>query len=198
MKVPLLPRLVVALALLSLAPVLHATSVIQPTFNELVGTADYVVRAVVTSSQASWRENSQKPGERYIGTSIALDVREVIQGTPPSPLVLEVVGGRVGDEELAIAGTPKLVPGREYVLFIRGNGRVFFPVVGLAYGTFPIRRDAKTGRAEVLRANGQPLYSTQDLAPGTTSAASGASARPMTPDSFRNRIRETHGRTLER
>jgi hypothetical protein len=198
MKVPRLPRLVVALALASLAPVLHATSVIQPTFNELVGTADYVVRAVVTSTESSWREDSQQPGERYIGSRIALDVREVIQGTPPSPLVLEVVGGRVGDEELVIDGTPKLVPGREYILFIRGNGRVFFPVVGLAYGTFPIRRDTKTGRSEVHRANGQPLYSTQDLAPGTASTARSATARPMTPDSFRNRIRETHGRTLER
>src|SRR4051794_30786140 len=104
---PLIAALVLLLAPLSST----ATSVIQPTFQEMVASADYIVRLEVTSITSAWRPNPSKPGERYIGSKIAATVREVIKGTPPQPLVLDVVGGRVGDDELVVDGAPKFAVG---------------------------------------------------------------------------------------
>jgi hypothetical protein len=187
MQVRLFP-FATALAFLLAALPGWATTVIQPTFREMVASADYIVRVEVTSVISAWRPNPSKPGERYIGSKIALAVREVIKGTPPQPLVLDVVGGRVGDDELVVDGAPKLLAGDECFLFVRGNGRTFFPVVGLKHGYFPIYRDAVTKRASVLRSNGRPLRSEQELEPGARSVSS-AQTPALTPEAFRERIR---------
>ena len=178
--------------LLVAAPFSRATTVIQPTFDRLVGTADYVVRVKVKSIESAWRDNPAKPGERYIGTNVTLDVLETISGTPPSPLVLDLVGGKVGQEELTIEGAPKFTVGQESILFVRGNGTVYFPLVGLMHGYFPIRRDVRTGTAQVLHANGQPLYSEKELDPAAASTAvvHGPADQALTPEAFRNRIRQ--------
>jgi hypothetical protein len=186
MQVRLFP-LVAALALLFAVPG-SATTVIQPTFREMVKSADYIVRVEVTSVTSAWRANPSKPGERYIGSQVTLAVREIIKGTPPQPLVLDVVGGRVGNDELVVDGAPKLAAGDECILFVRGNGQTLFPVVGLMHGYFPIYRDAVTKRASVLRFNGRPLRSEQELEPGAPSVSS-AKTPALTPEAFRDRIR---------
>jgi len=187
MQVRRLTPLVAALALLLTAPFARATSVIQPTFSEMVGAADYIVRVQVKSVTSSWRDNPSQPGERYIGSRIELAVRETIKGTPPQPLVLDVAGGRVGEDELVIDGAPKLEAGDECILFVRGNGRTFFPLVGLMHGYFPVYRDAVTKRASVLRFNGVPLRSETELEPGAARVGN-ASTPALTPEAFRDRI----------
>jgi len=195
-----LPLCVAALALMAVIPSARATTVIQPTFEQMVGSADYVVRVVVKSVESSWRDDTTRPGQRYIGSNITLDVREVITGTPPSPLVLDVVGGKVGKEELSISGTPKLVVGQECILFVRGNGRTFFPVVGLNHGYFPVHRDARTGDAQVLHADGRLLYNTQELDPvaDNTRVAHGPLDRPLTPQGFSAQIQQQRSAILSR
>jgi hypothetical protein len=187
MQVRRLPFFVAALALLLTAPLARATTVLQPTFEELVGSAESIVRVQVLSVDSAWRDNPAKPGERYIGTKVTLNVREVIKGKPPQTLVLDLVGGRVGADELVVDGAPKFEAGDECILFVRGNGRSFFPVVGLMHGYFPVYRDAVTGRAQVLRFNGVPLHDEQELAPGAPTL-SASRAPGLTPESFRDRI----------
>lgn len=181
--------LAAALALLLIAPVTRATTVIQPTFSEMVDAADYIVRVEVKSVTSAWRDNPSQPGDRYIGSKIELAVREVIKGTPPDPLVLDVVGGRVGEDEFVIDGAPRLQAGDECILFVRGNGRTFFPLVGLMHGYFPIYRDTMTKRASVLRFNGQPLRNEGELEPGAPRAGN-ANTPALTPEVFRDRIRQ--------
>jgi hypothetical protein len=181
--------LAAALALLLIAPLARATTVIQPTFSEMVGAADYIVRVEVKSVTSSWRDNPSQPGDRYIGSQIELIVREIIKGTPPQPLVLDVVGGRVGEDEFVIDGAPRLQAGDECILFVRGNGRTFFPLVGLMHGYFPIYRDAVTKRASVLRSTGAPLRSERELEPGAPSFGT-AKTPALTPEAFRDRIRQ--------
>src|SRR5688572_653224 len=181
-------HLVAALGLLLAALPGRATTVIQPTFNELVASAEYIVRVEVVAVNSSWRDNRAKPGERYIGSQISLNVREVIKGTPPHPLVLDVVGGRVGNDELVIDGAPKLRAGDECILFVRGNGKTFFPLVGLMHGYFPVYRDAVTRRASVLRSDGRPLRNVSELQPGAPTIAN-AKTPALTPEVFRDRIR---------
>jgi len=179
--------------LLTLVPLAtQATTVIAPSFDRMVDSSDYIVRATVKSVTSEWRDNPDKPGQRYIGSRVALEVLEVIKGTPPSPLVLDLVGGRVGDKELTIEGMPRFVVGEDTVLFVKGNGRLIVPLVGMMHGKFSVRRDKRTGREEILRHNGDPLYSEQlaATAEGTT-VARDAKASPLTAAEFTARIRNS-------
>jgi len=199
MQVRRLPLCLAVLAWLALAPTSRATTVIQPSFDQMVGSADYIVRVEVNSVESSWRDNPSNPGDRYIGSRVTLTVKEIIKGTPPSPLVLDLAGGRVGEDELVIDGAPKFEAGDECILFVRGNGRTFFPVVGLMHGYFPVYRDPVTKRASVLRFNGRPLRNVQDLDPAATGPAPAtASSRAMTPEAFRDRIRQQQSEILTR
>ncbi len=194
--------LAACLALVLTAAPVKATTVIPPDFDHLVAQADYVVRAVVKAVTSELRTDGP---HRHIVTKVELDVREVISGTPPQPLVLQLLGGKVGDEEMVVDGVPKFKVGDEDILFVHGNGRQFCPVVALTYGRFPVKRDDK-GREYVARANGAPLLSEQDVAkpmgppvsPG--SAPLGAQASPpggapaLSPADFANHIKSAASR----
>lgn len=132
----------------------HATTVIPPTFTELAQKADYVVRARVKSVSAA--RTVDAAGRAKINTRVELDVLEVIAGSPPSPLVLVMLGGRADGHELIVQGAPVFRVGDEDILFVQGNGRYFNPLLGLMYGRYPVRRD-ESGRSYVARSNGVPL-----------------------------------------
>src|SRR4051794_27414325 len=87
-----------------------ATTVEPPDVDSLIAQSDYVVRAVVKSVTAEWKENGS---HRYIGSRVVLELREIIKGAPPSPLVLDLIGGRVGADELRIEGMPEFHVGDE-------------------------------------------------------------------------------------
>lgn len=167
-----------------------ATTVQAPEFDQLVAQSDYVVRATVKSIDSEWRE---KDGHRFIASRVTLDVKEVIRGTPPSPLVLDMVGGTVGDDTLTVEGAPKFHVGDENILFVHGNGSVFYPLVAIMHGVYPIFRDAQTGREYALRSNGMPLYSENDVSLPMTQLSAvktqNPSAQPMTASEFVAKIR---------
>ncbi len=184
-----------ALVLIALTPAARATSVIAPDFDKMVGSSDYIVRAVVKTVTSDWRDNPDQPGRRYIGTLVELEVKEVIRGTPPSPLVLDLVGGRVGDRELTIDGAPKFTVGQESILFVQGNGRQIVPLVGMSYGHYPVRRDKRTGADQVMRSNGQLLYSEKEVSlpesAATTTPVRDPKARPLNSSELADRIRKS-------
>ena len=136
-----------------------ATTVAPPEFEELVNESDFVVRAVVKSVRSEF----SRPGSKSIVTYVELEVKEVITGNPPSPLVLRMLGGRVGDKRMVVSGAPEFVPGDEDILFIRGNGKVFNPLTALMHGRYPIARDKESGRGYVMRNNRAPLKDTKEV-----------------------------------
>lgn len=143
---------------------------VPPQFDELVNESDFIVRALVKSVKAEWRENK---GRRYILTQVEVDVQEVISGTPPTHLVLEILGGRVGNEVLLVDGVPEFEVGQEDILFVRGNGRQFCPLTAIMHGRYPVVRE-KDGRAHINRSNHAPLHETSEVA--LPMAEEGASA----------------------
>ncbi|MGC4073040.1 MAG: hypothetical protein QM760_11055 [Nibricoccus sp.] len=175
-------------------------SVIPPEFDSLVQQADYVVRGTVTSVSSEWREQN---GNRNIVTLVGIDVAETIAGTPPSPLVLVMLGGKVGDKEMIVQGAPKFTVGDEHILFIRGNGAQFTPLVALMHGQYPIKKDS-TGRRHMTRSDGSPLRNEKEVSlpmeshaqaiaaaatPATASADQSATTSALSPDDFASRIR---------
>lgn len=188
------PRWLALLALPVLILCARATTVIAPSFDRLVDNSEYIVRATVKSVTSEWRDIPDQPGSRYIASRVELDVGEVIKGSPPSPLVLEVAGGKVGDRELTIDGAPRFVVGQETIVFVKGNGRQVIPLVGMMHGKYDVRKNKKTGREEVLRSDGQPLFNEQEVSQSTAAAKvttlGSTTALPLTPADFADRIRQ--------
>jgi hypothetical protein len=171
----------------------RATTVVPPQFEELVAKADYIVRAVVKSVNAEMHTDGP---HRHITTKVELEVLEVISGTPPQPLVLQLLGGKVGAEEMRIDGTPKFQVGDEDILFVHGNGVQFCPLVALMHGRYPVKSEAGTGRKFVTRGDGTPLTNEQEVArpmtlPDKSSAAPVVqpAASALTPADFVSRIK---------
>lgn len=140
---------------------LPATTVVPPEFSQLVNESDYIVRATVKSVASEWRG---QPGQGSIFTYVELEVREVIAGTPPQPLVLEMLGGKVGDQEMTVQGAPKFEVGQEDILFIQGNGRNVSPLFALMHGRYPVKKEPGSGREYVTRSNHVPLQDTAEVA----------------------------------
>ena len=185
----LLTGLAIGLALLS--PRVLATTVEPPSFDSLVSRADFVVRAVVKSATPEWHEAD---GKRYISTVLELEVRDVIKGTPPSPLVLTLLGGRIGEAEFTVTGMPIFEVGDESILFVYGSEKKLYPLVSMMHGVYPILREAKTGQDYVLRSNGMPLYTPADVAlpmcRASAALKANATVRPLTPNAFIQEIRQ--------
>jgi hypothetical protein len=170
-----------------------ATTVEPPEFDRLVELSPQVVRATVTAISAEWRSSPENPDQRVIKSRITLEVREAIKGAAPRVMVIEALGGRVGDEELRIEGAPELKVGQESILFLNGIERAYTPLTGLMHGYYPVRRDKRTGVDRVLRSNGKPLYSEQDvalpLAASSFLLAHNPHAPGMTAEQFATKIR---------
>jgi len=188
------PLFMVLLVLGGAGPV-AATTVVPPEFSELVNGSDYVVRARVIAITHEVRTTGSQPTPY---TKVELEVREVISGTPPSPLVLTLLGGPLNGSELVISGAPRFAVGDEDILFIAGNGRSIFPLYGLMHGRYPILKEASTGREYVARANGQPLTDPAEIALPLADGAMAAVARrvvgaqdALSPLEFATRVKST-------
>lgn len=184
-------HLVATVLLLAVNPA-RATTVIASDFDSLVSGADYVVRAVVKSVTSEYRTT---PKGRAIFTKVELQVLETITGTPPSPLVLQLLGGTVDGMTMQVEGVPSFHVGDEDILFVQNNGQQFFPLVGIMNGKYPIKRDASTGAAYVARSNGVPLYDAKDvkqeMGSAATAQAQHAGQQPLSPEAFAAKIRAT-------
>lgn len=187
---------IVFLALAGFPLVTQATSVTPPEFIQLVQESDYVVLALVKSVTA---ENKAPPGRRpVIYSHVELDVKQVIAGEPPSPLVLKVLGGKLGDQEMHISGTPKFTVGEEAIFFVQGNGTQIYPLVRMMHGLYPVLHDPATGKEFVARSNGEPMSDVaqvQQPMHGARRVAAGepgqATAAALSPEEFITRIRAT-------
>ena len=175
------------------AGILFGTSVLPPTFPELTNGSDYIVRAVVKSVRSEWRTAN---GRRDIYTLVELEVRETIAGSPPAPLVLEVLGGKVGAEELRLEGAPRFAAGDEDILFVRDNGRAIFPLFAMMHGRYPLLTDPASGRRYVARSNRVPLGDTAEvplpLADGPAASVQRrlrSPAQALSPEEFTARIK---------
>ena len=191
---PLLQRgFLLGLLFLLAAGWARATTVIPPEFDEMVNQSDFVVRARVDSMESEMR--TRGAGYR-IYTIVELEVLEVIAGEPPEDIVLEFLGGRIGDEEMIVDGMPRLREGEEGIFFIKDNGRALCPVYAMRYGLYPVEEEATSKRRYVTREDKTPLETvaevSQPLTEGDVKAAQlirKKRSRAFTPDEFSEKIR---------
>lgn len=188
---PLLRILAAGLAFVSISLLSRATSVVPPSFEELVNQSDYVVHAVVKSVTAELR--TAPSGNQVIHSRVELEVKEIVAGQPPATVVLDVLGGRLGDRELSIEGAPKFTAGEEAVFFVQGNGTQIYPLTRMMHGVYPVLKDA-ANRAYIARSNGAPLHDVSEVsqpAEGSVHATSVDAGSALTPADFIQKIRAT-------
>ena len=171
-----------------------ATTVEPPTFDELVNQSDFVVRAVVKSVVAESRLTPS--GSRTIFSKVELEVKEVVAGSAPATVVLEVLGGTFEGRELAIEGAPKFTPGDDGIFFVQGNQKQIFPLNRMMFGLYPVMKDGRTGQEYMIRSDGEPLVDVKQVsrempASSTSAELTAQIARAMTPADFVTKIRAT-------
>jgi hypothetical protein len=171
--------LIAALVLVAARPA-APTTVVPPSFDELVTRAEIIVVARVVAIQSVWIE-------RRAGRSIVTDVTFSIERTIKGPVYvqrsLEFLGGTVGEDTLHVSGMPEFHVGDRDVLFVADSGAPVSPLVGFMYGRFRVVHD-EARRADMIRTHdGRPLGSIADVG-NRARAATIAPASTMTLDDF--------------
>lgn len=176
------------LLLLVVVPLARATTVVPPTFPDLVGKADAIYRGRVTSVEAH-RVDRADGGGQVIKTFVTFAVERVLKGNERTEVVLEFLGGTVGEETLTVSGMPEFTVGQREIVFVRRNGVQLCPLVAMMHGRYHVRHDATAGRDFVARDDGEPLTDVADVQqpmhdPSTPPRAAAATTSALTPGSF--------------
>lgn len=167
---------------------LSATTVVAPTFPELVAEAQTIVRGRVTGVESRWIDT---PQGRVIKTYVTFTVLRALKGAPGATLTLQLLGGEVAGEGMRVAGMPQFAVGDTDIVFVAGNGVSFSPLVGLMHGRYRVQRDATSGQELVTRNDRAPLTNVDDVRlpqRETPLPATLALTSALTVDAFETRI----------
>lgn len=165
------------------SPAVRATSVIPPTFPELVAEADSIVRGRVID--ITTRRATAPDGTPVIKTFVTFAVERTLKGAANREVTLEILGGTIGDESLVVTGLPRFELGASDYLFIERNGVQFCPLVAVRHGRYRLLRDA-AGREFVARDNAvaltdvaQVVLPLTDLPPALRAAGAAGALSPV-------------------
>jgi hypothetical protein len=151
-----------AVALLQSA---KATTVIPPSFDQLVTQAEIIFQGNVTDVSSQWVGEG---GQRHIVSYITFKVEEALKGDAGQSYTIRMFGGTVGDQSMGISDAPKFNVGDRDILFVENNGSQVVPLVGIMHGRFHLQKD-QSGQDVVLNHQGEPVKNVARL--GTDSEA---------------------------
>lgn len=106
-----------------------ATTIERLTVDEMIAKSTLIVRG-----KAAAGEGVRRSGIIY--TDYVFRVEETIKGSAPVTLRLTVPGGSVRGASQMFAGTPRLDPGRDYVVFVWTSRSGVHHIIGLSQGLF--------------------------------------------------------------
>src|SRR5439155_21956688 len=92
-----------------------ATTVITPTFDQLVQQAELIFQGTVTNVHSVWEGEG---AQRHIDTYATFQSGENVKGNAGSAYTIRILGGTVGDETMEVTDTPKFNVGDRDVLFV--------------------------------------------------------------------------------
>jgi hypothetical protein len=167
--------LLTTLCLLAAAGVARSTTVISPTFDQLVAEAQTVFVGEVMNVRAEWEAT---PSGRAIVTLVTFRVEDVWKGNVGAVTQLEFLGGEIGEIGMKVEGMPVFRLGQRDVLFVGSAVRTVSPLVGFMHGRMRVERDTVSGidRAAPSLASITPMR-LSDLASAVRSRAAAARQR---------------------
>ncbi|MCX6953539.1 MAG: hypothetical protein NTV51_15420 [Verrucomicrobia bacterium] len=157
MKFSRLLALVLGLTAMAMA---RATTVVPPSFDELVQASELVFRGRVTAVKSDWAGEGKA---RHLATWVTFAVERTLRGSAGGEITLEFMGGESGAKRLVLAGWPQFAVGDRGVFFVEQRlGRVC-PLMRLRHGKYRIVGEAGTASERVMRDDGTPLKSATDV-----------------------------------
>ena len=161
-----------------------ATTVIPPTFEQLVQQAELIFQGTVTDVRSVWEGEG---AQRHINTYVTFQIGENMKGNAGSSYTIRILGGTVGDETMEVTDTPKFKMGDRDILFVEHNNDQFVPLVGINNGRFHVQRDGQTGRDIVVNGEGEPV---RDVTKFGREEESVSPAEAISPDQFKSAIQK--------
>jgi hypothetical protein len=162
----LLPCLLLLLAV----PSARATTVIPPTFDELVTNAEMIFEGTVTTMRSEW---AGQGADRHIVTYVTFKIEDAIKGTPGDTYTIRMFGGTVDGQTMEVTDAPRFKAGDRDILFVEHNGTQFIPLVGIMHGRFHVLPDETGVNEKIAKDNGAPLANVAKLGQDENAAVSG-------------------------
>lgn len=169
--------------LFSLGLVAQATTVIPPTFTQLVGRADTIFEGEVTGLKSEWIGAGS---EHRIVTYVTFKVDDALKGEPGSTYSMRMLGGTVDGQTMEVTDAPKFQVGDHDLLFVQNNGSQFIPLVGIQHGRFQVLKD-QAGQETLRTGDGQALSDVNQL--GGDEATLGKNKPALSLANFKTAIR---------
>lgn len=170
-------------AMLALVPGARSTTVIAPTFDQLVDDAETIFQGSVTGVQSLWVGEG---AQRHIVTYVTFLVEDAVKGTAGPTYTMRMFGGTVDGMTMAVSDAPKFNVGDRNILFVEHNGTQFIPLVGIMHGQFRVDHDP-AGNEVVVRADGVAVRDVSRL--GREESSADGNMAVMSSDQFKSAIR---------
>jgi hypothetical protein len=161
-----------------------ATSVIPPTFDQLVEQAELIFQGTVTDVRSVWEGEG---AQRHIDTYVTFQTQDSVKGNIDASYTIRLLGGTVGDETMEVTDAPKFKVGDRDILFVEHNNEQFVPLVGINHGRFHVQRDEQTGRDVVLNGEGEPV---RDLTKVGHEEESVSAAEAISPEELKSAVQK--------
>ncbi len=133
----------------------RGTTLVRLSLEQLSQASTDIVRGHVVSQESRWNaEHTQ------IVTLTTIAVDQAMKGHPPTTLVIEQLGGTVGNIRARVAGTVHFLSQADYLLFLEPvteNPSRYLPV-GMMQGAYRVYRDAMTHEERVIQPQGGFFY----------------------------------------
>lgn len=141
-------RVVAAVAglLLLLSSPARATTMVRMSDEALTLGADAIVTGTVTDVRAA------RAATGTISTYVTIAIDTVVKGyLPTATVTVREPGGRVGDDELHLYGTPRYEIGESVIAFLGQDGDGFLRTSQMALGKFSVTSDPASGERVASR-----------------------------------------------
>jgi len=147
----------------------RATTVIAPTFDQLVGEAELIFEGTVAEARSEW---TGQGAEREIVTYVTFAIEDALKGAPGKSYTIRMLGGTIDGETREVADAPRFKTGDRDIIFVEHNGTQFIPLVGIMHGRFHVQTDAR-GEQVIAKDNGALLADTAKLGQDEKGAVTG-------------------------
>jgi hypothetical protein len=178
-------RLLILLAVAGLAlAVARATTVIPPTFDELVTKAEMIFEGTVTGTRSEW---TGEGSNRHIVTFVTFKIEDSIKGGGTSEYTIRMFGGTVDGQTMEVTDAPRFKIGDRDILFVEHNGTQFIPLVGIMHGRFHVQPADSGANEKIAKDNGAAVADVAKLGQDEVAAVTG---RAMSKTEFKAAIRQ--------
>ena len=175
--------LLISCAALAIASA-RATTVIPPTFDQLVSDAELIFQGTVTDVRSQWIGEG---AERAVVSFVTFQIEDTLKGNPGGSYTIRMLGGTIDGKTWEVTDAPRFKVGDRDILFVEHNNSQFVPLVGIMHGRFHVQQAEPNGPESISKDNGAPLADVTKLGKDETAATSG---KALSSADFKSAIRQ--------